>query len=257
MWWNNPSTADAVPLPLHKGGVCEAVTEGERQLVNILLERYMIDAPWLFEDLKQYLKPNHKVLVVAFSFRDNRVKTKADWENLYGKHQGMFYGGIVDSFRAYGISEENIEFLNYFVDNKSSAREKVLSADILYFLGGLPDRMYERLAEFDLIEIIAHHKGIAMGYSAGAAIQLAQYYLSPDSDYPAFSYYNGIPYIKDFYIQVHYENTNIQNSCIEKVLTEKKKPVYAMWETGAIVVDNGAVRPIGDVECFVPKEWEG
>ena len=233
------------------------MTEGEIQLVNILLERYMIDAPWLFEDLKQYLKPHYKVLVVAFSFRDNRVKTKEDWEKLYGKHQGMFYGGIVNSFRSYGIPEENIEFLNYFADDKVSAKEKILSADVLYFLGGLPDRMYDRLAEFDCIDVMTRHKGVVMGYSAGAAIQLAEYYLSPDDDYSEFSYYPGIPYIKDFYIQVHYENTDIQNSCIEKVLTEKKRPVYAMWETGAIVVDNGTVKPIGNVECFVPKEWEG
>ena len=41
-------------------------------MVNILLERYMIDDAWLYDELKEYIKPHHNVLVVAFSFRDKR-----------------------------------------------------------------------------------------------------------------------------------------------------------------------------------------
>ena len=43
-------------------------------MTNILLEGYDIDAPWLFNDLQKYIHPDDKVAVVAFSFRDNRVK---------------------------------------------------------------------------------------------------------------------------------------------------------------------------------------
>ncbi|MBQ2775240.1 MAG: Type 1 glutamine amidotransferase-like domain-containing protein [Clostridia bacterium] len=221
-------------------------------MVNILLERYMIDEDWLFDELKEYIKPYHKVLVVAFSFRDNRVKRLSDWKKLYSKRRGKFYGGIVDSLKSYGIKEENIEFLNYFKDTKASAREKVLKADILYFLGGLPDRMYERLEEFDLIDLISSHQKVAMGYSAGAVIQLAEYHLSPDDDYPSFSYQKGLAYLNDFYMEVHYKNTDIQNSSIKRVLEEKRKTVYATHETGAILVDNGKVKLIGDVETFMP-----
>ena len=114
-------------------------------MVNILLEGYEIDAPWLYEELKKYIKPMHKVAVVAFSFRDSRVKSLADWNVLYSKENGRFYGGIVNSFTAYGIPEENVSFINYFADTKESAQEKIENADIVYFLGGLPDRMMERI----------------------------------------------------------------------------------------------------------------
>jgi len=222
-------------------------------MVNILLERYLIDSDWLFDELKEYIHPDYKVLVVAFSFRDNRVHSLSDWENLYGKEQGKLYRGIVDSFLSYGVKEENIDFLNYFSDSKVSAKKKVESADILYFLGGLPDRMYERLIEFDLLESISAHKGVAIGYSAGAAIQLEEYYLSPDDDYAEFAYYKGIPYLNDFYIEVHYENTKIQNECISRVLREKKKKVYAIHhDIGGIVVNNGNIKLLGKVDTFYP-----
>ena len=48
-------------------------------MINILLEGFDIDAPWLYGELKNYIKPNHSVAVVAFSFRDNRVKSLSDW----------------------------------------------------------------------------------------------------------------------------------------------------------------------------------
>ena len=220
-------------------------------MVNILLEGYEIDAPWLYEELKKYIKPMHKVAVVAFSFRDSRVKSLADWDVLYSKENGRFYGGIVNSFTAYGIPEENVSFINYFADTKESAQEKIENADIVYFLGGLPDRMMERIKEFELQDVLMKHTGIVMGYSAGAVIQLAEYHLSPDEDYPEFGYYEGLSYLKDFYLEVHYEETASQKAAIEKVIAERKKPVYATsLLKGAILVDNGNIRLLGDVKEY-------
>lgn len=220
-------------------------------MVNILLEGYEIDAPWLYEELKKYIKPIHKVAVVAFSFRDSRVKSLADWNVLYSKENGRFYGGIVNGFTSYGIPEENISFVNYFADTKESAKQKIETADIVYFLGGLPDRMMERIKEFDLQDILMKHQGIVMGYSAGAVIQLAEYHLSPDEDYTEFGYYEGLPYLKNFYLEVHYEETASQKAAIEKVIAERKKTVYATsLLKGAILVDNGNIRLLGDVKEY-------
>ena len=220
-------------------------------MVNILLEGYEIDAPWLYEELKKYIKPIHKVAVVAFSFRDSRVKSLADWNVLYSKENGRFYSGIVGGFTSYGIPEENISFVNYFADTKESAKQKIETADIIYFLGGLPDRMMDRIKEFDLQDILMKHQSIVMGHSAGAVIQLAEYHLSPDDDYPEFGYYEGLPYLKDFYLEVHYEETASQKAAIEKVIAERKKTVYATsLLKGAILVDNGNVQLLGNVKEY-------
>lgn len=220
-------------------------------MINILLEGFDIDAPWLYDELKNYIKPDHSVAVVAFSFRDNRVKTFSDWDALYSKENGKFYSGIVGGFMAYGISENNISFVNYFADTKESAAAKILSSDIVYFLGGLPDRMMDRINEFDLYNILLNHKGIVMGYSAGAVIQLSEYHLSPDDDYPEFKFYNGIPYLKDFYLEVHYEGTEAQQDSIKRVIQERGKTVYATAvRAGAILVNNGNIKLLGDVRVF-------
>ncbi len=223
-------------------------------MINILLEGYDIDAPYLYDELKRILQPHHTVAVVAFSFRDDRLRDLSDWNALYGKG-GFYYNGIVDSFGSYGIPEDHITFLNYFSDTKETARKKVENADILYFLGGLPDRMMERIGEFELQDVLAAHDGIVMGYSAGAVIQLAEYHLSPDEDYPAFAYYRGLAYLDGFYHEVHYNGTPDQNRAIQKVLAERKKPVYATASMkGAILVKDGEIKPLGNVKIFHPFE---
>lgn len=220
-------------------------------MINILLEGYDIDAPWLYDELKHYIKPEFSVTVLAFSFRDSRVRSLEDWNALYGKENGKYYGGIVGGFTAYGIPEENIRFVNYFEDTNESAYQKIKQADIVYLPGGLPDRMMQRIKEFGLCDALMKHNGIVMGYSAGAVIQLSEYHLSPDEDYPEFKYYEGLAYLNDFYLEVHYEGTDIQKTSIQRVLSERGKTVYATHlRSGAILVDNGNIKLIGDVEVF-------
>lgn len=220
-------------------------------MTNILLEGFDIDAPWLYDELKNYIKPNNSVAIVAFSFRDSSVRSLDDWNALYGKPSGRFYSGIVDSLTAYGIAEDKIKFVNYFSDTKDSAKKKIESADIIYFLGGLPDRMMDRIKEFDLYDTLLQHKGVIMGYSAGAVIQFEEYFLSPDEDYPEFKYYKGLPYLKNFYMEVHYEGNPPQDDSINRVISERGKPVYATnFRSGAIIVDNGKIKLVGNVRTF-------
>ena len=220
-------------------------------MTNILLEGYDINTPWLKDPLRQYVKPFHKVAVIALAFRDTRIKNLDDWNAFYGKDQGCYYSGIVGSLGDYGIPEGRIEFINYYTDTPETAAEKIRGADILYFPGGLPDRMMERIREMRIYDPILHHGGIVLGYSAGALIQLREYHLTPDKDYPSFSYYGGFPFIDDFYLEVHYEEKPEQIASIKRVLREKHKPVFAThYMSGAIVVNNGEINLIGSVSKF-------
>ena len=224
-------------------------------MINILLESvFDIDGSWLSNELKNYIKPSYSVAVLPFSFRDSRVKCLDDWNSLYSKESGKFYNGIVDRFIFYGIQEENISFINYFADNTESATQKIETADIIYFLGGLPDKMFDRIKEFDLCDVLKRHNKIVMGDSAGAVIQLAEYYLAPDYAYPEFKYYEGLSYLNDFYLQVHYEDTTVQNDAIRRVISERGRKVYATtFKKGAILIDDGDIKLIGDVKIFDVK----
>ena len=214
-----------------------------------------LSANYLREELHKYLKPEHRIVNVAFSFRDTQVQSLDDWNTLYSKETGIFYDGIVDSFAEIGIPEENMTFVNYYTDTKETAAKKIRNADIVYFPGGLPDRMMDRIIEFDLQDVLLQHTGIIMGFSAGALIQLDEYDLSPDKDYPEFGYYKGLPYLRDFYLEVHYEGTAVQDSAIQQVLIERRKPVYATaHNNGAIIVDGGKIKLLGDVKKFEPYQ---
>ena len=220
-------------------------------MINILLEGYDIDADWLYDALKSHIRPTHRIVIVAFSFRDSQVQSVADWDLLYSKENGRFYHAITHGFAPYGIPEESITFINYFTDTNESAAKKIKEADIVYFPGGLPDRMMDRMTEFDLYAPLMKHEGIVMGFSAGALIQLSEYHLSPDEDYPEFKYCSGLPYLKDFYVEVHYEGTDIQNDAIQRVIAQRGKTVYATaLGSGAILIDNGNLKLLGDVRTF-------
>ena len=220
-------------------------------MVNILLEGYNISEPWLYDELKNYIKPYMKVAVLALAFRDSKVKSNSDWLGLYGRSAGKYYSGIVGGFTAYGIDEDNITFINYFTDTKDTAAQKIKSADIIYFLGGLPDRMMDRINELNLYDILLNHSGIIMGYSAGALIQLSEYHITPDDDYKEFNYYEGIPYISDFFLEVHFENSREQYFSTKRLQKEKDKPIFATrLGRGAIVVDGDEIKTLGDVKFF-------
>jgi len=219
-------------------------------MINILNNEYTIDEDWCKPYFEKYMKTNCKVAVIAFAFRDLLVKSKKDWNELYGKNNGKYYAGIVSSFASYGIVESNIYILNYFEDTKETAKEKIENADIVYLPGGLPDKMFERIKEFNLAKAIKKHNGIVLGFSAGAVIQLSEYHLTPDKDYPYFQYYGGLGLLDSFGIEVHYANSDIQNNSIERFIKEKKKPVYAMGDKGALIVNNGDIQMIGDVKCY-------
>lgn len=150
----------------------------------------------------------------------------------------------------YGIKEENINWINYFEDTKKNAKVKIKDSNIIFFTGGLPDKMMSRLMEFHLIDIIESFTGIIIGSSAGAMVQIAEYHITPDKDYNSFTYNLGLNMINNFDIEVHYEGTEVQNKYIKKVLWEKKDKIYAITNNGGVVVDNGKIILLGDTQTF-------
>lgn len=225
-------------------------------MINILLEGFDLSAPWLMSELKKCIKPGSRVAVVALSFRDAQARNADDWSALYSREGGMYYGGIAGAFADYGIAEDDISFINYFEDTHDQAA-KIEAADILYFPGGLPDRMVQRIDEMGLRDVIMRHEGIVMGFSAGAMLQLKEYHISPDKDYPEFVYRDGLGWLDGFYVEVHYENNEEQNAAIKRVLKERKRTVYATeFMNGAIIVEDGNIRLLGDVKVFEPNEYQ-
>lgn len=218
-------------------------------MVNILFSLYNFHESWAKDLVSKYINSNDKVLIVPFSFDDN-ICDDNGWCNAYSKNNGRYYESIIAPFLNYGIKEENINWINYFKDTTENAKIKIKNSNIIFFTGGLPDKMMIRLKEFNLIDDIENFKGVIIGSSAGAMIQISEYHITPDEDYNIFTYNTGLNFIKDFDIEVHYEEAEIQNKYINKVLREKREKVYAITNTGGIIVDNEKIVLLGKVKTF-------
>lgn len=216
-------------------------------MINILLNLYNFDEEWCFEILKGIIKKEYRVLIIPFSFKEEHIKDEIDWQKAYNNLCGKYYKDIVSPFLSYGIREENIEWMNYFSDTQENAKEKIRNSDVIFFTGGLPDKMMARLQKFELVNEIEKYPGIVMGSSAGAMIQISEYHITPDEDYDIFSYNKGLDLIKDFDIEVHYEETDIQKEAMKRVIKEKLKTVYAMKNRGGLIVENNKIKLLGEV----------
>ncbi len=218
-------------------------------MVNILF-----DCPNLCdfkEELSSYFSRESRVAVVAFSYYDDYVYDATTWERVYGKDVGNCYFETVDDLAVFGVMPENVTFINYFTDTKESAREKIENANVVYFTGGLPDRMMDRIRDFDLLEPLRSFDGVVVGYSAGAVIQLDEYHLYPDGDYTDYGYYQGLGYLDNLYLEVHYEYKPQQDQSIRLVLSERNRPVYVTHtRLGGIVVDKGEIKIVGKVDLY-------
>jgi peptidase E len=212
--------------------------------------RYSIHEDWCYNAFQHYIKPGMKVVVIPFSFYQNEIYDDITWTKYYGKENGIYCAGIIESFRRYGIDASYISMINYFQTSKEEAKLMIKNADIIYLPGGLPDKMYEKIVEFSLLEVIMSHKGVVIGHSAGAMIQLDEYFISPDWDFSEFGYYPGLGLIKGFGIEVHFRDLKTQFDAIKKYMIEKHKNVYAITDQGALIVDNGKISVIGDVKYY-------
>ena len=54
-------------------------------MICLFAEGYNLRASYLSRALKNILSPSMRVAVIAFSFRENAVRSAFDWESFYGK----------------------------------------------------------------------------------------------------------------------------------------------------------------------------
>jgi peptidase E len=218
-------------------------------MVNILFDCPNISD---FKDnLAHYIPKNSRVTVVAFSFYDDYVYDNESWQRVYGEGIGEGYFEVVDEFAAFGVPKENVTYVNYFTDTKESAKKKIAEADIIYFTGGLPDRMMERIVEFELTDTLKSFDGVVIGYSAGAVIQLKEYHLYPDGDYADFGYYDGLGYVDGIYLEVHYEYKSEQDESVRRALHERNLPIYVTHtRKGGVIVEGEKIITVGKVDLY-------
>ena len=211
--------------------------------MNILLSSYDFHEKWAQDVMKPLLQEDMNVVVIPFSFDKKEVKTVAEYDLHYGK-KGKHIPYILRPFHFYGIKD--IEFVDYFRDNLETASKKVLSADVIFLTGGLPDQYLERLQEFNLDITIKQSNALIIGASAGAMVQIDHYHITPDDDYPFYQYQKGLGLVSGFEVEVHYCCSQIQDLGIKRVIKEKGLPTYTIANDGGLFVNGKIIKPFGN-----------
>lgn len=214
-------------------------------MVNVLLNYYNFHESWTAGKLDKYFR-NKRVLIIPLAFRESQVWDNYSWQTLYGKG-GEKYDNILRPFLYYGNTEEEIKWLNCY-DCSTDFHRLISDSEVLFFTGGMPEKAIRRLCELGVAEDVKNFVGVVAGASAGAMLQLDTYHITPDEDYDSYSVEKGLGLVHGFDLEVHYLNTELQNECTKRAVRQLNVPVYQMWHEGGIVVEDGVVTTLGNVQ---------
>lgn len=213
-------------------------------MINVLLNYYNFDEPWARPLLQQYVV-GKRVLIVPLAFRPTQAWDNDSWQSVYGTN-GEKYQAITHPFVQYGYDLQQLEWLNPY-DDKDHVKQ-IQNADLLFFTGGLPERIVQWLDKLGITQAVKNFDGVVMGASAGAMFQLQTYHITPDDDYDSYGVWQGLGLVDGLDLEVHYLATDIQKQCTQRATKQLGLPVYQMWHQGGLLVQNGKVTTMGQVE---------
>jgi peptidase E len=223
----------------------------------ILLNTSMLTEKWLQPAVKPLIDPHSRVCVAAMSYFDD-TKSLEDWNRQFSMQSGMFYKAYQEVFYPFRLKPDQIVWINPFTDSVWEMKSKLMHSDILFLPGGAPELFMERLKKNKLASLIKNYSGLVIGVSAGAMILLDQYHITPDQDYPEFSWQKGLGLLSSFDAEVHYHASRIQKKGIETSRSALHRPVYAIYENGGLIVtkekkENGfaeSIKAVGKVDFY-------
>lgn len=225
-------------------------------MYSIFLSQIEIVIDKIKDELKPLIKKDAKVVLLPWAFP---VELNAEkLENEFFKKGEKRYQRYIEALEKIGIKEESITIGNCYKDSKEYLRKLINNADILILPGGNPEMFYSKVVQdCEILYEIKHFKGIIIGESAGAELQLKRYFITAKNNYyKYFAFYDGFGVIDDpFYIDVHSINNKFYLNKLQNIANMKKKTVYAIYNDGAIIYNrkNNQVKLLGNVKIFNSK----
>ena len=218
---------------------------------HILLSRSIIHRDYMVENLKEYLHVGDKVVVLLYSFFEQFMPNESQYKTYY-QVNGEYDLKVRKIFEPYGIKD--IHYIEYYDYNHNNKKKLISQANVLYFPGGAPDDMMKRLSEHGLIDSLKTFKGVTIGSSAGAMIHFKRYHIYKDKEYNRFSFKEGLGYLDNFDIVVHYNRKIQQKKAIRRVFKTYKIPIYVIPDDGAMIIDNSEIKLIKSAKLLVDKK---
>ncbi|MGE7591303.1 Type 1 glutamine amidotransferase-like domain-containing protein [Peribacillus sp. NPDC101480] len=183
----------------------------------------------VFLELSKMIKHDAKILIIPFATDNSRYES---W--------------MASIKQAFSIMENvSIELLNEDLSDKEM-KESIKEHDILYFIGGKPERLIHVIEEKGLVPIIKDFQGLIIGYSAGSLAFCNDCIITKDKDYPVTVVIKGLGLV-GFSVEVHYED-NIDG---ELIPLSNERRIYAIPNGSAIFSKNGELFKVAnDIYSF-------
>ena len=226
-------------------------------MYSILLSEYEKGMALVNTKLKEIIKEDYKAVIIAWTFPIELDYNS--FNNEWFKKGERRYNKYVSSLTKLGLKEENITILNcYDKENIHKFKKIIDDSDILVITGGNPEMLYSKVTqETEILYNIKHYKGIVIGFSAGAELQLKRYFITAKNNYyKYFAFYDGFGILNDpFYMDVHSINNKNYLMKLQKVANEKNKNVYAIYDDGAMIFNRETekLEIFGNVKTFEPE----
>ena len=218
-------------------------------MTNVLLNYYNFDGEWARPHLQKIFSTKPRVLILPLAYRESQAWDNDSFLSIYGSG-GEKYDNILRPFISYGYTENEIEWLNPY--DGSNHLEQVRAAQLLFFTGGMPEKAIARMEQLGIADAVKRFSGVVMGASAGAMLQLETYHVTPDEDYESYGIWKGLGLVKGIDLEVHYLATDLQQKCANRAVQQLKLPVYKMWHEGGLLIEDGKITVMGNVELVNP-----
>ncbi len=223
-------------------------------MYSVLLSDYEKGMSLIKDRLSKMIDHNYKVVIISWAFPSeiNKKIFEEEWFSVNGRRYNKYVGSLLKL----GIKKENITILNCY-DNTKDFGSIIDNSDVILITGGNPEMLYSKVThETEILYNIKHYKGIIIGFSAGADLQLKRYFITAKNNYyKYFAFYDGFGVLNDpFYIDVHSIRNKKYLNKLQNVANEKKKNVYAIFDDGAIIYNRNSndIEIFGNVLTFKP-----
>ncbi|WP_342577490.1 Type 1 glutamine amidotransferase-like domain-containing protein [Psychrobacillus sp. FSL K6-2843] len=173
----------------------------------------------VLEELECKINPNAKVLIIPFATDESR------------------YDSWMESMRQAFACIPNVTLgLLHEELSKEKMVTMIQAYDVLYFIGGQPERLLQVILDKELTGTISSFPGLMIGYSAGALAFCTDCILTKDEDYPDTIVLQGLGLV-DFSVEVHYR----PESDNELLTLSKGRTIYALPDGSAIFYKDGNI----------------
>ncbi len=161
---------------------------------------------------------------------------RASFDNPYKRRRR-----ITNYFLSLGANA--VEFIDYSADNGYITR-KVDKADLVYFTGGVPSILVERLRKKSLESLFHHFRGVVVGRSAGA-LAMCKSFIITERRSKKVKIVEGLGFA-NFRAKVHYDPSKDEQ--LKRL--SKDCSIVAIPHGSAVVLDSDSIFLLGKVYLF-------